>query len=66
MDRRSFLRAALPAAVAASSLAAAPTIAQTRRWQMATPYPDGNFHTVNIRSFVKEIEDGSGGRLAIT
>ncbi|MCS6920666.1 MAG: TRAP transporter substrate-binding protein [Elioraea sp.] len=65
MDRRTFLRAALPAVVAASALPAMPVTAQVRRWQMATPYPDGNFHTVNIRAFLKEIEDGSGGRLAI-
>ncbi len=66
MDRRSFLRAALPAAFVASTLPSAPAMAQARRWQMATPYPDGNFHTVNIRAFLKEIEEGSGGRLAIT
>ena len=29
--------------------------AQTR-WQMATPYPDGNFHTRNIRTFLEEIQ----------
>jgi len=38
--------------------------AQTR-WQFATPYPDGNFHTRNVRQFVQEAEQGSGGRLAI-
>jgi TRAP-type C4-dicarboxylate transport system substrate-binding protein len=32
---------------------------------MATPYPDGNFHTRNIRSFVEEIQAASGGRLAV-
>ncbi|WP_137128382.1 TRAP transporter substrate-binding protein [Roseomonas sp. HF4] len=35
------------------------------RWQMATPYPDGNFHTRNIRSFVQEVEQASAGRLAV-
>ena len=35
------------------------------RWQMATPYPDGNFHTRNIRSFVEEIQTVSGGRLQV-
>jgi TRAP-type C4-dicarboxylate transport system substrate-binding protein len=42
----------------------APLRAQTR-WQMATPYPDGNFHTRNIREFVAEIEQATSGRLAI-
>jgi TRAP-type C4-dicarboxylate transport system substrate-binding protein len=32
---------------------------------MATPYPDGNFHTRNIRGFVEEIQTVSGGRLQV-
>jgi TRAP-type C4-dicarboxylate transport system substrate-binding protein len=35
------------------------------RWQMATPYPDGNFHTRNIRTFIEEIQAASGGRLSV-
>lgn len=38
--------------------------AQTR-WQMATPYPDGNFHTRNIRSFLEEVQAGTGGQLQV-
>jgi TRAP-type C4-dicarboxylate transport system substrate-binding protein len=38
--------------------------AQTR-WQMATPYADGNFHTRNIRQMVTEIEAATGGRLGV-
>ncbi|MCX7931169.1 MAG: TRAP transporter substrate-binding protein [Rhodovarius sp.] len=41
-----------------------PAPAQTR-WQFATPYPDGNFHTRNIREFVAEVERATGGRVAI-
>ena len=26
------------------------------RWQVATGYPDGNFHTRNIRSFLDEVK----------
>lgn len=59
-------RALIGAALAGAALAGRPARAQTTRWQMATAYPDGNFHTVNIRAFVKEIEEGSGGRLAVT
>ena len=51
-------------ALAAASVVPAAAIAQTR-WQMATPYPDGNFHTVNIREFLKEVEQGTGGKLAV-
>jgi TRAP-type C4-dicarboxylate transport system substrate-binding protein len=39
--------------------------AQATRWQMATPYPDGNFHTRNIRSFIEDVQQASGGRLAV-
>lgn len=35
------------------------------RWQMATPYADGNFHTRNIRQFVQDVEQASGGRLSV-
>ena len=56
-------RAAFSALVAASVLPTA-AAAQTR-WQMATPYPDGNFHTVNIREFLKEVEQATGGKLTV-
>lgn len=59
LHRRTLMGAAGLAAL--SPLAAG---AQTR-WQMATPYPDGNFQTRNVRAFVQEIEQASGGRLAI-
>lgn len=57
-------RAAL-AAPAALALFSARAGAQGARWQMATPYPDGNFHTRNIREFVAEVEQATGGRLAV-
>lgn len=60
LTRRSALRAGAALAVTATAAQA-----QTTRWQMATPYPDGNFHTVNNREFIKEIEAASGGKLAV-
>src|SRR4051812_12405152 len=36
------------------------------KWQMATPYPDGNFHTRNIKEFAADLEQATGGRLALT
>jgi len=59
-------RAALiaPALATPVLLAGAAAHAQTK-WQMATAYPDGNFHTRNIREFVGEIEQATSGRLAI-
>jgi TRAP-type transport system periplasmic protein len=58
-------RAALSALAAASVLPVARTVSAQTRWQMATPYPDGNFHTRNIREFLAEIEQATGGRLAV-
>ncbi|MFN2643719.1 MAG: TRAP transporter substrate-binding protein [Burkholderiales bacterium] len=38
--------------------------AQTK-WDMPTPYSDGEFHTRNVRAFVEDVQKGSGGKLAI-
>lgn len=43
-----------------ASLAAAQT-----RWDMPTPYPDGNFHTKNVVQFVQDVAKASGGKLQI-
>ncbi|MGH8690524.1 MAG: TRAP transporter substrate-binding protein [Burkholderiales bacterium] len=47
---------------AALSLGAAH--AQTK-WDMPTPYPDGEFHTVNIKQFADEVKKATGGQLEI-
>src|SRR5262249_32752453 len=36
------------------------------RWDMPTPYPDGNFHTKNILQFVQDVEKATNGDLKIT
>ena len=59
-----FTRRAALSALAAVSVLPAAAEAQTR-WQMATPYPDGNFHTRNIREFLAEVEQATGGKLAV-
>lgn len=61
-QRRTFLAAAVGAAIA---IACGGALAQTK-WDMPTPYPDGNFHTKNARQFVEEIAKASGGSLQIT
>ena len=38
--------------------------AQTK-WDMPTPYSDGEFHTINVRQFVDEVKKASGGQLDI-
>jgi TRAP-type C4-dicarboxylate transport system substrate-binding protein len=59
MNRRTLLGAA-------GATALAPIAAQAQsRWQMATAYADGNLHTRNIRTFLQEVEQAGGGRLAI-
>ena len=35
------------------------------RWQCATPYPDGNFHTRNLRQMLEEVGQAGGGALAV-
>jgi len=54
-------------ATGAATLAAGGASAQGAgaRWQMATAYPDGNFHTRNIRQFVTELEQTLGGRVTV-
>jgi TRAP-type C4-dicarboxylate transport system substrate-binding protein len=53
---------------AAGGLAAAtiPGAARAQtRWQVASAYPDGNFHTKNLRAFLDAAQAASGGRLQI-
>ncbi len=58
-------RAALAGAAALPFAGAlAPASAQAR-WQFATPYPDGNFHTRNVREFTAEVERATAGRVGI-
>ena len=64
------IRSLLLASAACALSAIGPGEAQAQaRWQMATAYPDGNFHTRNIRSFLEaaqaagleRIDEGVGG-----
>lgn len=67
MKRRDFLTTAA-VATAGSALAAGSGAAQAqqaRRWAMATAYPDGNFHTQNIRQFIQEVQQATGNKLQI-
>jgi TRAP-type transport system periplasmic protein len=59
--RRKFIAVAVAAAFA---LAAGGAQAQAK-WDMPTPYPDGNFHTKNVRQFIDEVAKASGGKLQI-
>src|SRR3954467_13933952 len=52
------------AVLAAAALACGASQAQTK-WDMPTPYADGEFHTRNVRSFVEDVKKASGGALDI-
>ena len=56
--KRGFLAVA---ALAASSAA----LAQTK-WDMPTPYSDGEFHTKNVVAFVEDVKKATNGALSIT
>src|SRR5262245_7735553 len=59
------MRARILATLAvASTLALGNAIAQTR-WDMPTPYSDGEFHTVNVKRFVADVKSTTGGQLEI-
>jgi TRAP-type C4-dicarboxylate transport system substrate-binding protein len=59
-------RAALGVGLAAvCALATAPAAAQTK-WNLPAAYPPDNYHTENLNWFAKEVEQATGGKLAIT
>lgn len=39
--------------------------AQTK-WDMPTPYSDGEFHTINVKAFADDVRKATGGQLDIT
>ena len=52
--------------IVATAIALFATPSRAAEWLMATGYPDNNFHTMNIRKFVEEIETESKGALKVT
>ena len=40
-------------------------MAQAQKWDMPTPYSDGEFHTRNVVMFVDEVKKATGGKLEI-
>ena len=59
---RMFVRACVGAALAVALSTAAS--AQTK-WDMPTPYPEGNFHTKNVIAFAADVDKATGGALKI-
>src|SRR5688572_28798289 len=54
-------RALTPILLIAFSVAAQ---AQTK-WDMPTPYSDGEFHTRNVRAFAEDVKKGTNGQLEL-
>lgn len=51
--------------MAGLAVALTASVAHAETWQMATPYPESNFHTKNILQFVKDIDKATDGKLQI-
>jgi TRAP-type C4-dicarboxylate transport system substrate-binding protein len=51
---------------AAGALAALAGAATQTKWDMPTPYSEGEFHTRNVKQFAEEVKKASGGQLDIT
>ncbi|UOM36482.1 TRAP transporter substrate-binding protein [Acuticoccus sp. I52.16.1] len=55
----------IAAALGLAALTAAGPASAATTWLMASGYPEDNFHTKNIRMFIEEVEEKSGGELTI-
>ncbi|HEX5613454.1 MAG TPA: TRAP transporter substrate-binding protein [Burkholderiales bacterium] len=51
---------------ALAACAFATTVQGQTKWDMPTPYSDGEFHTINVRQFVEEVKKATNGQLDIT
>ena len=54
-----------PVLAALAALALAGTAQAQTKWDMPTPYSDGEFHTINVRQFVEDVKKASGGQIDI-
>src|SRR5687768_15955215 len=51
--------------VTVAALALAGSSYGQTKWDMPTPYCGGEFHTRNVKTFVEDAQEGSGGRLEV-
>jgi len=61
MNRRLF-----SLALSATLFSAALPVAAQTKWDLASAYPPGNFHTQMLNQFASEVNKASGGKLQIT
>src|SRR6185369_3953243 len=53
-------------AVLAAALAAFGAAQAQTKWDMPTPYSDGEFHTRNVKAFAEDVKKATNGQLDIT
>ncbi|MGQ0543760.1 MAG: TRAP transporter substrate-binding protein [Betaproteobacteria bacterium] len=51
--------------VAAAAIAAFGTAQAQTKWDMPTPYSEGEFHTRNVKAFVEDVQKAAGGKLEL-
>ena len=49
----------------AASMALAASAGAQTKWDMPTPYSDGEFHTINVRQFAEDVKKATGGQLEL-
>ena len=54
-----------PLLVSFTALALAGTVQAQTKWDMPTPYSDGEFHTINVRQFAEDVKKATDGQLDI-
>jgi len=54
-----------PLFLAIAALTLAGTVHAQTKWDMPTPYSDGEFHTINVRQFAEDVKKASGGQIDI-
>src|SRR5690625_1562511 len=64
--RNALFRPAIGGGVLGLSLALGSALLAAEKWDMPTPYPDGNFHTRNILQFAEDVKEATDGELTIT
>jgi len=55
-----------PLFVSFAALAFAGAAQAQTKWDMPTPYSDGEFHTINVRLFTEEVKKATNGQLEIS
>ena len=54
-----------PLFVAVAALALSGAVQAQTKWDMPTPYSDGEFHTINVKLFVEDVRKATGGQIDI-